>query len=158
MKLLNKLLNIYIFLLILVIIMSGFIYFVEPMLYNTNSKGKQLENFEDYRYISEGLGQYLMYYKENDIDALKKCTSLFKRAEDSKYMDVCQNYIKNNYNSLQINNIEKCYNNVYIIEYYINVDNKDNLLNEPDTKKVIIKINKSKESFQIYYDSLLDII
>lgn len=158
MKLLNKLLNIYIFLLILIISIYGFVYFLEPMLYTVNSKGKELENFEDYRYISDGLGQYLMYYKDNNIEALKKCTALFKRAEDYKYMDVCQNYIKDNYHYLQIKDIQKCYNNVYIIEYYINVDSNENLLNEPDIKKVIIKINKSKESFQIYYDSLLDII
>lgn len=157
MKILNKLLNIYLIILVIFICLYLIITFIQPVFYSANSKGKEFNDSSEYIYIYQSLYKYITYYKEQDIESLKKCTSLLKRKNETDYIKVYDEKIKDKFKGIEISNIEESFNNVYIIEYSINVDYNDITIAEPDTQKLIIRLDHIKRSFTVLYDSLIEL-
>ena len=155
-KFLNKSINIVILLTIIYVLLNVIIYFFEPLFYNNGSKGKKINEYKNYVYIENSLREYLEYYSTSDYEALKKCTATFKRKDKEVYNNIFQKYIKDKNNTFYIKNIESCFNNLYIIEYYYGTDFVKDDFENLQTNKIIIKINELNKSFRVYYDSLLD--
>ncbi len=151
MEKLNIYLNRIIALLVIIFILLISFNAIEPLFYNNNSVGKTIENYDNYSKIAYAFNTYLNLYKKSDLSSLKKCTALLKRQDEKKYEDVYTNIFKDKNISSRINNISKKINNVYIIDYTLNV----NLENESN-HKLIVKIYNIKNTFSIYYDSLID--
>lgn len=153
----NKLLNfIIVFLIILFIIIMLISLFI-PLLYNGNTRGKVIQDFSDYKYIEYSLKTYLDYYKNENIKALKSCTPLLRKKDDYIYEKAIENYIKNKNNTFLIKNMEVKRNNIYIIDYYYNIDFIKDDFDNYNTNRIILKLYKSKGTFEIYYDSMVEL-
>lgn len=155
MKIINRVLNIMIFLIITIVLVLGIINFIEPMMYNSDTMGSDIKNYDNYLTIDNVLKKYISYYQNSDIDSIKKCTPFNNIKSDETYNKVISN-IK--VDSIIISDIKYSFYNVYIVEYSLNTNNYDKILDEPKTNKLIIKLNKLNNSFRVYFDSLVNSI
>lgn len=153
-KLLNFVIVFFAILLIILVVSSLFV----PLLYNSNTKGKVIKDFSDYKYIEYSIKTYLDYYKNENIEALKSCTPLLRKKDDYIYEQAIENNIKSKNNTFFIKNIEAKWNNIYIIDYYYNIDFiKDDFNdNALKTNRIVLKLYKSKGTFEVYYDSMVE--
>lgn len=152
MKIINILLNLFIIMFIVFGITTIIIYFAEPYMYNRMSTGTPIKNYNDMEYVYPALDKYINYYRENNIDSIKECTSNIYKKNEEVYKKGIENL--DIYNGIFIDSVQKCPFNVYIVQYYFNYDDK---YNQKDNKnKLIIKINKTKKNFIVYYDSIVD--
>ena len=127
--------------------------FVEPLFYNKNSKGSEEKRFDVSLKLYRSVEKYVEFYVNNDIESLKKSNLIYNVKDEDTYKKICSK-VSSNYKFVEIKRIEKCFNNVFIIEYSFNTDFFENILDEPEVNKLIIKLRGNK--IKIFYDSLLE--
>ncbi len=154
MKIVNKMLDCFILIIVLFIIIYTFLILVEPLFYNNNSTGKELDTFEKYTYIENSLNNYIDYYKTLEFESIRSCTTVLRRKSIDKYKKVYDDFIKDKIKSIEIHSVQNCFNNIYIIEYSFNTDYDQNISETPDINKLIIKLKDEK--FIVLFDSLLN--
>lgn len=152
MKKLNIFLNIYIFIVVILNCYLIFTCFFEPYVYNENTTGRKISNYNNVEYVEGALNQYIAYYFDSNINSIKECTVESKRKSEEEYAQSMEYFKSKGYNKKYIKSIEKKFNGVYIINYYMNSD-KEFCLNE-NLNKLIIKFEDSNHYFHVYYDSL----
>ena len=151
MKKINVVLNICLIFAILFFCSYFLFWFIEPVMYNSESTGKYIENYEDMVYIESALKKYIGFYYGKDVESLKNCTAFNKVHNDNNYSDKFNIFENKIINELYITSVQKNFNDVYIINF--NIDFDEDYLNN-NSYKVILKINKLKKSFKVYYDSI----
>lgn len=154
MKKLNILLNIYILCVIIFFIYMLFVNFIEPNLYNRDSTGRNITNYNKIEYVDSSLNNYFNYYFDGDIESIKACNIKNNIMPDENYNEMIS-YIKDNsLDSIYIKSIQKKFGDIYIVTFYLNSD--EEYCNENNLFKCIFKLNMSNSTFKVYYDGLVD--
>ena len=154
MKILNRLLNIYILVVIVFLSYIIFVNYFEANMYNENSTGKYLKNYNNIAYVNGALDNYFSFYFKGDIESIKLCTVKDKVKSDKVYSDKTNEISDKKLNMFYIKDIQKRFGNVYIVNFYLN--SEEDFCLEENLYKVIFKLNKTNSTFKVYYDGLVD--
>lgn len=148
----KKILNIVILSLILLNIGVVLINLIIPAEYDINTNGKGLKNYDDVSAIYSALTNYINVYKNNDFESFNSMIPEEKRKSDNEYKKISEfvNQMSKE-DTLYITKIERLKNTTYVIEYVLSSPQKGG---NDITQKCVIKLNKSKSQFYVYYDSL----
>lgn len=152
----NRLLNRIIVVIIIIIIFIIIFGLVQPLLYGRNSKGSGIKNYDNYSSVKLALDTYILGYTDYNIKTLKSCTAPLKYLSDEQYNIIYDKFFKDKYIKTVIHSINKTFGSVYIVEYSFNMNTSDAKFEEPQKHKIIIKLDKLKQIFKIYYDGLSD--
>lgn len=147
MNLLKKLLNIIFFLCLILI----FFIIFEPLLYGKNSKGYICRSDEEYFTALSCVTRYIDGYYDEDYDYIKKSNTIFKRKNIKKYQEVSEN-VKEEFKNVMLYSVERI-NDVYIIDYSINIPVFDDTFLNPKVNRLVVKALNGK--MKVYYDSLI---
>ncbi len=148
----NIVLNVIIFALVMLIVA----YILEPLFYGEKTEGKAIESEEDVAALRNTIQIYSQSFLNENYDKIKASVPFVKRKSEDVYKTISNVYtsvlIDENID-FQIYNVKKVNKNTYIVEYFL----KSGYSSQGIIKnKVIIKLNKRKGTFNIYYDKLLN--
>ena len=151
----NKI-NIVLNVIILALVMLIVAYILEPLFYGEKTEGKAIESEEDVAAIRNTIQIYSQSFLNENYDKIKASVPFVKRKSEDVYKTISNVYtsvlIDENID-FQIYNVKKVNKNTYIVEYFL----KSGYSSQGIIKnKVIIKLNKRKGTFNIYYDKLLN--
>lgn len=151
MKYFNITLNILIVTLVITFVAYIGYNFIYPLNFSNQSTGKIMG--VDIEYSSENenivyncINQYISAYFQKDYDKIDNALFLNARRNNDIYASISENLSSLNENEILISKIELLANNIYKVEYILDNTEED----------IILKIDQSKESFSVYYDSLLE--
>ncbi len=148
----NIVLNVIIFALVMLIVA----YILEPLFYGEKTEGKAIESEEDVAALRNTIQIYSQSFLNENYEKIKASVPFVKRKSEDVYKTISNVYtsvlIDENID-FQIYNVKKVNKNTYIVEYFL----KSGYSSQGIIKnKVIIKLNKRKGTFNIYYDKLLN--
>ena len=151
MKYFNIVLNILIIIFVITFVAYIGYNFIYPLNCSNQSTGKIMGVDIEYSSENENLvynciNQYISAYFQKDYDKIDNALFLNARRNNDIYTSISENLSSLNQNEILISQIELLANNVYKVEYILNNTKED----------MILKIDKSKEKFLVYYDSLLE--
>ena len=151
----NKI-NIVLNVIILALVMLIVAYILEPLFYGEKTEGKAIESEEDVAALRNTIQIYSQSFLNENYDKIKASVPFVKRKSEDVYKTISNVYtsvlIDENID-FQIYNVKKVNKNTYIVEYFL----KSGYSSQGIIKnKVIIKLNKRKGTFNIYYDKLLN--
>ena len=143
-KLINKILNWVLVILIFLIIIIFVINILIPLLYNENSKTYG----STYDYLSESqtiIEKYLKYIMEKDYDSINSCLALIRKKSNSVY-DNYSIYLNENYKEVNISKIERVSLRNYLVTFTMSTGREN---------KIVLHFDSEAKTAQIYYDKLL---
>ncbi len=151
----NKI-NIVLNVIILALVMLIVAYILEPLFYGEKTEGKAIESEEDVAALRNTIQIYSQSFLNENYEKIKASVPFVKRKSEDVYKTISNVYtsvlIDENID-FQIYNVKKVNKNTYIVEYFL----KSGYSSQGIIKnKVIIKLNKRKGTFNIYYDKLLN--
>lgn len=151
----NKI-NIVLNVIILALVMLVVAYILEPLFYGEKTEGKAIESEEDVAALRNTIQIYSQSFLNENYEKIKASVPFVKRKSEDVYKTISNVYtsvlIDENID-FQIYNVKKVNKNTYIVEYFL----KSGYSSQGIIKnKVIIKLNKRKGTFNIYYDKLLN--
>lgn len=151
----NKI-NIVLNVIILALVMLIVAYILEPLFYGEKTEGKAIESEEDIAALRNTIQIYSQSFLNENYEKIKASVPFVKRKSEDVYKTISNVYtsvlIDENID-FQIYNVKKVNQNTYIVEYFL----KSGYSSQGIIKnKVIIKLNKRKGTFNIYYDKLLN--
>lgn len=151
----NKI-NIVLNVIILALVMLIVAYILEPLFYGEKTEGKAIESEEDVAALRNTIQIYSQSFLNENYEKIKASVPFVKRKSEDVYKTISNVYtsvlIDENID-FQIYNVKKVNQNTYIVEYFL----KSGYSSQGIIKnKVIIKLNKRKGTFNIYYDKLLN--
>lgn len=151
----NKI-NIVLNVIILALVMLIVAYILEPLFYGEKTEGKAIESEEDIAALRNTIQIYSQSFLNENYEKIKASVPFVKRKSEDVYKTISNVYtsvlIDDNID-FQIYNVKKVNQNTYIVEYFL----KSGYSSQGIIKnKVIIKLNKRKGTFNIYYDKLLN--
>ena len=149
MKYFNIAINIFIIMLVITLVGYMCYNFIYPLNFSKESTGRLVGVDIEYDSENENLiynciNQYIYAYSQNDYGKIDK--ALFTRKNNDIYTSVSQYLSSLSELEILISKVYLLANNVYKVEYILNNTKED----------MILKIDKKKKKFLVYYDSLLE--